>query len=163
MVICDPGISRTAIAMHNRKNRSVKVGSPTDDVSLEGLQSASPKGGRTDAETSNSNADGFVLWPFQYAGFASGSSEWMVHRFGGQGDLAGGYDLLSASSLSSLSAAALSALSLLVIGWVALSDFENAPLYGRRTSEIFSVPARSLMCRYRTCFGLQCRRTEPNL
>src|SRR5262245_12759088 len=104
--------------MHNRKNCSVKVGSPIM-FRLSDYSSPSPKGGRTDAKDPNSNADGFVLWPFQYAGFASGSSEWLGRRLGGQGDLAAGYDLLPASSLSSLSASSLSSLSLLMIGWVA--------------------------------------------
>ena len=40
------------------------------------------------ADLVNSNADGFVLWSFQYAGFSSGSSEWLGRRLGGQGDLA---------------------------------------------------------------------------
>jgi hypothetical protein len=30
-------------------------------------------GGKTDAKSNDSNADGFVLWPFQHAGFESGS------------------------------------------------------------------------------------------
>jgi hypothetical protein len=58
-----------------------------------------------EAELMHSNADGFVLWPFQYAGFESGSSEWLGHRLGGQGDLAGQCRLLlSASAVSALSA-----------------------------------------------------------
>jgi hypothetical protein len=61
----------------------------------------------------NSNTDGFVLWPLQHAGRASGSSEWLGRQLGGQGDLAARYDLLSASPLSSLSS-----LSSLVIGFL---------------------------------------------
>src|SRR5262245_20786380 len=75
------------------------------------------KGGRTDAKNPNRNADGFVLWPFQYAGFASGSSEWLGRRLGGQADVAGQSSLLlSTPSLSSLSTPSLSSLSLLVMG-----------------------------------------------
>src|SRR5262245_43123733 len=104
--------------MHNRKNRSVKVGSPII-FRLSDDSSPSPKGGRTDAKNHNSNAVGFVLWPFQYAGFESGSSEWLGRRLGGQGDRAARYRLLlSASSLSALSASSLPSLSLLVMGWV---------------------------------------------
>src|SRR5262249_61515072 len=72
------------------------------------------KGGRTDAKNPNSNADGFVLWPFQYAGFASGSSEWLGRWLGGQGDLAARDDLLSATPVSSSSLFSLLALLLLV-------------------------------------------------
>src|SRR4029453_19341545 len=65
------------------------------------------KGRQPDAKSTNRDADGFVLWPLQHAGRASGSSEWLGRRLGGQGDLAARNDLpsasLSSSSLSSLS------------------------------------------------------------
>src|SRR4029453_17121084 len=72
-----------------------------------------PEGGSPDAKSTNSNADGFVLWPLQHAGRASGSSEWLGCRLGGQGDLAARNDLLSAS-LSSSSLSSLSSLSLVI-------------------------------------------------
>jgi hypothetical protein len=70
-----------------------------------------PEGGSPDAKSTNSNADGFVLWPLQHARRASGSSEWLGRRLGGKGDLAARNDLLSAS-LSSSSLSSLSSLSL---------------------------------------------------
>src|SRR5262249_61526062 len=73
------------------------------------------KGGRTDAKNPNSNADGFVLWPFQYAGFASGSSEWLGRWLGGQGDLPAGDVLLSAAAVCSSSLSSFSALSLVMV------------------------------------------------
>src|SRR5262245_9946559 len=72
--------------------------------------SGCPEGGSSDAKSTNSNADGFVLWPLQHAGRASGSSEWLGRRLGGQGDLAARRDLLSAS----LSSPPLSSLSLVI-------------------------------------------------
>jgi hypothetical protein len=75
--------------------------------------SGCPEGGSSDAKSTNSNADGFVLWPLQHAGRASGSSEWLGRRLGGQGDLAARCDLLSAS-LSPSSLSSLSSLSLVI-------------------------------------------------
>src|SRR5262245_32658598 len=45
----------------------------SQDVSLPCLQWMS-RGRQPDAKSTNSNADGFVLWPLQHAGGASGSS-----------------------------------------------------------------------------------------
>src|SRR4029453_6018792 len=70
------------------------------------------KGRQPDAKSTNRDADGFVLWPLQHAGRASGSSEWLGRRLGGQGDLPPRKDLPSAS-LSSVSLSSLSSLSLL--------------------------------------------------
>jgi hypothetical protein len=58
-------------------------------------------------KNTNRVADGLILWSFQHAGLAGGSSEWLGCRVGGQGNLADQYDLLSASSLSALSALSL--------------------------------------------------------
>jgi hypothetical protein len=72
-----------------------------------------PDGGSPDAKGTNSNADGFFLWPLQHARRASGSSEWLGRRLGGEGDLAARNDLLPAS-LSSSSLSSLSSLSLVI-------------------------------------------------
>ena len=61
----------------------------------------------------NRYADGRILWPLQHAGLASGSSEWLGRRLGGQGDLAARNDLLSAS-LSSSPLSSLSSISLVI-------------------------------------------------
>src|SRR4030095_5766406 len=65
------------------------------------------RGRQLNAKNTNRVADGLILWSFQHAGLAGGSSEWLGCRVGGQGDLADQYDLLSASSLSSLSSVSL--------------------------------------------------------
>ena len=60
------------------------------------------RGRQLNAKNTNRVADGLILWSFQHASLAGGSSEWLGCRVGGQGDLADQYDLLSASALSSL-------------------------------------------------------------
>jgi len=73
------------------------------------------RGRQLNAKNTNRVADGLILWSFQHASLAGGSSEWLGCRVGGQGDLADQYDLLSASALSSLSAlSSVSALSLVI-------------------------------------------------
>src|SRR5262245_48502449 len=72
------------------------------------------KGRQPDAKSTNRDADGFVLWPLQHAGLASGSSEWLGSGLGSQGDLAARYDLLLSASLSSPSLSSLSSLSLVI-------------------------------------------------
>jgi hypothetical protein len=57
-----------------------------------------------DTKNADRDTDGLILWSVQHAGCASGTSEWLGRRLGGQGDLAARNDLLSASlSSSSLS------------------------------------------------------------
>jgi len=90
------------------------------------------RGRQLNAKNTNRVADGLILWSFQHASLAGGSSEWLGCRVGGQGDLADQYDLLSASALSSLSALSLVTALSLVIGLLYSPPVASwRPLVGR--------------------------------